>query len=79
MRRKLYTSSLERWKAYAGFLPALLRPLREQILEYERGGGLPSSADLLRQVGRLVLNPSICRGGLPSSADLLRQVSRGWY
>ena len=50
VRRALYTSSLERWKAYKEFLPPLLRPLRDLILQYEAEGGLPSSAELLSQV-----------------------------
>ncbi|GAB4823620.1 hypothetical protein N2152v2_010666 [Parachlorella kessleri] len=50
VRRAIYTSSLERWKAYKEFLPPLLRPLRDLILQYEADAGLPSSAELLSQV-----------------------------
>ena len=48
----MYTTSLERWKVYKEFLAPLLRPLRPLILDYERAAGLPSSAELLSQVGR---------------------------
>jgi hypothetical protein len=51
VRRAMYTTSLERWKAYKDFLTPLLRPLRDIILEYEAEAGLPSSAELLSQVG----------------------------
>ena len=51
VRRAMYTSSLERWKAYKEFLPPLLRPLRDLILQYEAEAGCPRQPSCCRRCG----------------------------
>ena len=60
VRQPLYATSVGRWRRYAAGLKPLLRALRQEILDYERGGGAagqaaeeegqPSTAALLEQL-----------------------------